>query len=160
MSHWDSYLLPSVVPSKYESVQSPNIHRWTILKFELSAEKQKLIPLKGSCCYICFLHVYVMHKLQIGTIWGLSCSNLGSELCTDNQQIGHILAHALFPVCHVYVIWTMAHCCYRAMDENPFPSGKEGREQILTQESVCIKSMYRNVLFPDRIWLLALSSIE
>ena len=76
-------------------------------------------------------HVSVMRKVQIGTIRGLSCTNLGSELCAGSLRIGHILAHALFPMCHMYANRTMAHHCCRAADENPFPIDKGGREQIL-----------------------------
>ena len=70
-----------------------------------------------------------MRKVQIETIQGLSCTNLGSELCVDNLRIGHILAHALFPVCHVYANRMMAHHCCRAADENFFPIDI-GRAQI------------------------------
>ena len=102
-----------------------------------------------------------MRKVWIGTIQGLSCVNPRSELCTDNLWIGHILAHALFPVWHVYANWTMVHHCCWAADENPFwesfLSTKKVGSKFLTWESVCIKStcMYRNALYTDRIWLLS-----
>ena len=48
------------------------------------------------------VHVYVMRKVQIRTIRGLSCANLGSELCKDNPWIGQVLTHALLPVWFVY----------------------------------------------------------
>ena len=93
------------------------------------------------CCFIlyhtllykflmCNAYTYVMRKVRIGTIWGLSCANLGSKLCANNLQIGHILAHTLFHVWHVYANWMMAYHCCRAADENPFPIDKEGWEKI------------------------------
>ena len=103
----------------------------------------------------CFFDVYVMCKVQIGTILGLPCANLGSELCVINPRIVHILAHALFPVCHMYANWTIAHRCRRATAENPFPIDKEGRSKFLTLELVCLKSMYRNAVFANRVWLLS-----
>ena len=30
----------------------------------------------------CMLHVYVMHKVRIGIVLGLPCTEFGSELCT------------------------------------------------------------------------------
>ena len=46
-----------------------------------------------------------------GTIWGLSCANLGSKLCAGNLWNGQVLTHALhvLPVWHVYANWMMAH---------------------------------------------------
>ena len=61
----------------------------------------------------------------------------------------------LFPVCHVYANRTMA---YRAVEQRtkiPFLSTKKVGRKFLTRESVCIKFMYRNTLFTDRIQLLS-----
>ena len=50
-------------------------------------------------CYMC-IYMYVMRKVQIGTILGLSCTNAGSVLCVGNPRIGQLLAHALLmPTC-------------------------------------------------------------
>ena len=73
-----------------------------------------------------------MHKVWIGTIRGLSCTNLGSEFCTDNSRIVEVLAHAQLPVCHMYASWNDgASRGSRAADENSLPIHKEGREQIV-----------------------------
>ena len=50
-----------------------------------------------------------MRKVQIWTIRGLACANLGYELCVDNLQIGHILAHALFLVWHMCTLIEQWH---------------------------------------------------
>ena len=41
------------------------------------------------------VHVYVMHKVRIWTILGLSCAKFGSELCAGNPRIVLVLTHAL-----------------------------------------------------------------
>ena len=97
-----------------------------------------------------------MHNVWIGKIWGLSCTNLGSKLCTDNPRIGQILAHALLTVWHMYTNWMMVH--REALEQQmkiSFLSRKKVGSKLLTWESVCVKStcMYRNTLFTDYVQL-------
>ena len=60
-------------------------------------------PISGKC-------VYVIRKVWIGTILGLSCTKFGSELCTYNPRIVWEPSHPLpmlctctFNILHVYV---------------------------------------------------------
>ena len=43
-------------------------------------------------------YVFVVLKVRIGTICGLSCANLGSELHAANSWIVRVLAHAVLDV--------------------------------------------------------------
>ena len=61
-------------------------------------------------------NIYVLCKVWVGTIWGLSCANLGSELCATNPRIVQVCTSTLLhhshitPCIHIYADWTMAYC--------------------------------------------------
>ena len=98
-----------------------------------------------------------MCKVRIETSLELYCTNLGSELCVANLLIGHVLAHALFPVWHVYSSMLIERWHIVAVQQwmkIPFPSTKVG-SKFLARELVCLRSVYRNALFTDRVWLLS-----
>ena len=48
--------------------------------------------------------MYLVCKVQIQAICGLSYANLAFELCADNLWIGHLLTHTLLDVSRVNIL--------------------------------------------------------
>ena len=96
----------------------------------------------------CVEHIYVMHKVRIGTILELSCAKFGSELCAGNPRIVQssptyyqCCAHAcsIFCMCMlVCVCWSrMAHCeTFEKWKRETFLSRKKSQKQgiIITKQ--------------------------
>ena len=64
--------------------------------------------------------VYIMHKVWIGTIHGLSCPNLRSELCTTNlktvQALATVISDTHAFMCMLIKLWPIVR--HSILDKN------------------------------------------
>ena len=70
-----------------------------------------------------------MYKVRIGPIHGRFCANLGSELCTVNLWIVHVLTHTTLNVFMCMLIEQWPIVTHSMLDGKRLPFHKEGQEQ-------------------------------